>query len=511
VLGVLETTLVYLVAQLGLSMQASTKEIRLGGGPLPTVVVSLGEGVLIAALTLIVTAGLAYPLARLSAEMSRRTLVRQRGGLIHEYLSAGWEYRSGSREGHLQDLMGDYANRSEKVVDVISTILASTCGMLAIGVGALLIAPSAAVIITLGVVAVGLLLRPLAVRLKAVSTGWLVENQKLMSRIAQTSRMSAEVTAFDVGPSVERGALAEIDDSAVQTAELRAVGRLTPQLFLYGAFGLVLIVIGVVNISGSIDFTSVGPLLLLLVRALGYGKLLQSAVQGGIEFAPSIRALESEIAALREHRAPRGTVVASRIGTVHLEDVGFEYTPGRSVLREVNLKIAPGDAIAVVGPSGGGKTTLTQLLMRLRQPTTGRIVMDGVDIGDIARSCWARLVAYVPQDNQLIRASVADNIRFYRSGVSDSEVERAARSAHLHDEIVDLPRGYETPIGQGERDLSGGQRQRLGLARALVGQPGLLVLDEPTSALDQRSEQLIRQVLFAKCQIRTAQPVRCGA
>lgn len=496
VLGLLETTVVYLVARLGLSIQGTGEGIDIGGGPLPTIAVSLGQGVLIASTVLIVTVGLSYPFARLAAELSRRTLVRQRGELIQEYLAAGWDHRSGSREGYLQDLMGDYANRSEKVVDVICTIVVSTSGMLAIGVGALLVARWAAVVAMVGVVAVGVGLRPLSRRLKNVSNGWLVENQRLMSRMAQTSRVSAEITAFDVGPMVEQGARLEIADSAVNTAQLRAFGRLTPLLFLYGAFGLVLIVIGVVNLNGSVDFTAVGPLMLLLVRALGYGKQLQTAVQAGIEYAPSIRALESAIETFSEHRAPTGSVRVARIGPIYLENVGFEYIPGQAVLRELSFHIEPGDAVAVVGPSGGGKTTLTHLLMRLRQPTTGRIVMDAVDLREIDRGSWARLVACVPQDNQLIHASVADNIRFYRSGVSEAEVEAAARSAHLHEEIVSLPEGYDTFIGQGARDLSGGQRQRLGIARALVCGPELLVLDEPTSALDQRSEQLIRQVLL---------------
>ena len=496
VVGVLETIVVYLVARLGLSLQGSETEILLGGGPLPTIIVSLGQGVILAGGVLALTAALSYPLARLAAEVSRRTLIRQRGQLIHRYLSAEWNYRSSTREGFLQDLMGDYANRSEKVVDVICTVIVSASGMLAIGLGALLVAPAAALVATAGVLAVGFLLRPLAVRLKDVSTEWLTENQKLMSRMAQTTRVSAEVMAFDVAPMVEEGSRSEIENSAASTADLRTFARLTPALFLYGAFGLVLVVIGTVNSIGSVNLNAVGPLILLLVRALGYGKQMQTAIQAGIEYAPSIRAIEEALNTFDEHRASRGSINVSEVDTIRFQAVGFEYSPGQSVLRDVSFDIVPGDAIAVVGPSGGGKTTLTQLLVRLRQPTQGRVVMGTDDIRDIDRSSWARLIAYVPQDNQLIHASFADNIRFYRSWLSDADVRAAAKAAHLHDEIAALPDGYDTVVGYGVRDLSGGQRQRLGIARALVARPQMLVLDEPTSALDQRSEQLIRQVLL---------------
>jgi ATP-binding cassette subfamily B protein len=149
----------------------------------------------------------------------------------------------------------------------------------------------------------------------------------------------------------------------------------------------------------------------------------------------------------------------------------------------------------VVGPSGEGKSTLCAILLGLRQPTRGTITTGGVAIGDIAPATWGHIAAYVPQDCKLLTATVTDNIRFFRDQYGDAEVEEAARAAHIHDEILKLPDGYDTVIGTGVRGLSGGQRQRLVIARALIGKPQLLVLDEPSSALDQRSESLIALTL----------------
>jgi len=164
------------------------------------------------------------------------------------------------------------------------------------------------------------------------------------------------------------------------------------------------------------------------------------------------------------------------------------------VLRNVSLRIRRGEIVALVGPSGSGKSTLVQILLRLARPTTGSVQLDGVTADDVVDADWSRLVSGIPQEPELLDGTVAENIAFLRTGLSRDEIVDAARRAHIHDEILDLPAGYDTHLGVGS-GLSGGQRQRIGIARALIGEPRLLVLDEPTSALDPHSEQLVRQTL----------------
>ena len=136
-----------------------------------------------------------------------------------------------------------------------------------------------------------------------------------------------------------------------------------------------------------------------------------------------------------------------------------------------------------------------QIILGLREPSTGRVTADGQDRTDLAISDWYRRVSFVPQDALLFSGTVAENILFFRDGVDRSRVEQAARRAHIHDEIIAWPLGYETPVGERGRQLSGGQRQRLCIARALVDDPDIIVLDEPTSALDVKSESLLRETL----------------
>ncbi len=180
---------------------------------------------------------------------------------------------------------------------------------------------------------------------------------------------------------------------------------------------------------------------------------------------------------------------------LELDKVTFEYTPGLPVLREVTATFGRDEMVGVVGPSGSGKSTLVQLLLGLRTPTSGHVLAAGVDVHALRHSDWARHVTFVPQKPVLINGSVAENIRFYRTGINDSDVERAARQAGIHDEIAAFPDGYGHRVGDNGRNLSGGQQQRVCIARALVTRPELLILDEPTSALDAGSENIIRETI----------------
>ncbi|MDE3122019.1 MAG: ATP-binding cassette domain-containing protein, partial [Paracoccaceae bacterium] len=173
-------------------------------------------------------------------------------------------------------------------------------------------------------------------------------------------------------------------------------------------------------------------------------------------------------------------------GAVAFEDVTFRYPtrPEVSALDGISLSVAPGETVALVGPSGAGKTTIIQLLQRFYDPEAGRITIDGIDLRTMTRDDFRRAIAMVPQDPVIFAASARENIRFGRPGASDAEVEAAARAAAAHDFLMDLPQGYDTYVGERGVMLSGGQKQRIAIARAILRDAPILLLDEATSALD---------------------------
>ncbi len=188
---------------------------------------------------------------------------------------------------------------------------------------------------------------------------------------------------------------------------------------------------------------------------------------------------------------------------IRYEHVDFAYEPGRPVLTDVDLEIARGEIVALVGPSGGGKSTLVDLLPRFADPTDGRLLIDGVDIRRLSVPSLRRVVGIVSQETTIFHESVSANIAYGEPGRSRSEIEAAARAAHAHEFILGLPREYDTLLGDRGVRLSGGQRQRIGLARAVLRDPPILILDEATSALDAESEREIQQALHELFRGRT--------
>ncbi|MCR5829030.1 MAG: ABC transporter ATP-binding protein/permease [Lachnospiraceae bacterium] len=190
-------------------------------------------------------------------------------------------------------------------------------------------------------------------------------------------------------------------------------------------------------------------------------------------------------------------------GGIELKNVTFGYEAFRPVLKDISLKIEPGEVLGIVGRSGAGKSTLVNLISRLYDPDEGSVSIDGIDVKDLAFRDLRRSVAMVSQDTYIFMGSVADNIAYADREASRDDIIRAAKLAGAHDFISAMPDGYDTIVGAGGKDLSGGERQRLSIARAVLANPKILILDEATSAVDTKTEQIIEKSITLLAEGRT--------
>ncbi len=252
---------------------------------------------------------------------------------------------------------------------------------------------------------------------------------------------------------------------------------------------------------------SIGEFSVVYFLARQFEIPMQRAVQliqnTRLQLVPAERMLETLDVKPEIQDAPDAVPMPPLKGRIEFRDVNFEYISGTPVLSDIRLTIEPGQRVAFVGPSGSGKSTLLYLLLRLYEPTSGQVLVDGLDIRSVKMLSYRNQLGVVLQETFLFGGTVAENIRYGKLKATDEEVQRAARMAELHDFIASHPDGYNRHLGEGTR-LSGGQKQRFGIARALVRDPAILVLDAPTASLDTLVEGNVMETIRKVSKGRTA-------
>ena len=285
-------------------------------------------------------------------------------------------------------------------------------------------------------------------------------------------------------------------DSALKARKIKAV--LSPVVAIVAA-----VCTGLVLWRGTAlvlaDVMTIGTLTVFLTYLSKFFKPVQDLAKMGSTIAQTAVAIErvqmilntDTVIPERSDARDPGTLK----GGIEFEHVAFAYDPRAPVLKDVHTKVAPGQFVGIVGPTGGGKSTIVSMIPRFYDPSDGRVLIDGVDLRDFTLQGLRGQIGFVLQDTVLFRGTVRDNIAYGRPSATDQEIVAAAKLANADEFIAKMPDGYHTMVGERGLTLSGGQRQRIGIARAIIRNAPILILDEPTAALDTESEKLVMEAL----------------
>jgi ABC-type multidrug transport system fused ATPase/permease subunit len=495
--GLAESSMLVVLAEIASTLVNKHKHVpvRIAGFSIHAAV---GKLFLIAfALALIRLALQAGPLAILPARIGADVQAKLRRMLFHSFTRASWEVQAQDREGHLQEIMTSQVLQASQGAQQSSTLITSSFTFLVLMGTALTVNAAAAGIILGASLLLFALMRPLnrmgVRRARQLSRAQL----DYAGGISEKVRLAEETQVFGAGGAQRRSIDEFIEVARRLYLRAQMIMRLTPNLYQSAMYLLMIGGLWVLYSISRSDVAGLGAVFLLLIRAGTNGQNIQGAYQGLRQSLPFIERLQDAAKRYSDSAPPYGSERLESVQSIVFERVSFSYREGIQVLGDVSFEVDGGEAIGIIGPSGAGKSTLVQLLLQLRPPRSGRYLVNGLPADAYRREDWHRKVAYVPQEPKLIHATVAENIRFLRDGIDDEAVQRAARLARIHDDIMGWSDGYETIVGPRADAVSGGQQQRICLARALVAVPEVLVLDEPTSALDPASEVLIQESLRA--------------
>lgn len=459
--------------------------------------VTLGrrEATLVALLMVLVRVvtilGAALISSRFSASVTRHAQTKVMG----TYLETSYAARSSRPPGDLSIVMVSHAQVAGDLAEGFTIVVASLCGLMAFGGTSLVVNPLA----TLGIAVIGVgvlaLMRPVRAGSRAAARALAGSTRRLGQEVSEVELLHREIELFQVGDGALRRVDTQVQAVVTSLRRLKLLTVATPQLFQAAllAAGVLSLLLIVQNADGA-SLASVGAVVLLLIRSMSAAQQYVTASQRLLDRGSYVDSVNQLIQSLSSAPTSFGDERPTSVMPVHISELSFSYDGEQKVISNLNIQFFEGEMVGLVGPSGAGKSTLVELLLRLREPNSGRIVGGTTDWFNVDPEEFAGRVAFVPQQAVLITGTVAENVDLFR-GLPVERISRALQDAHLKDEVDALPHGIHTRLGPDDRALSGGQRQRLTIARALAGDPDVLILDEPTSALDAVSDSAIRRTL----------------
>jgi ATP-binding cassette, subfamily B, bacterial len=487
--GLSQAALLVIITELAATHAEGNSNLKIHGLSIP-----LHDSILVCIGLLILFFLFSMISASVTASMSSSAVEMGRDKIMDSYFKASWDIQSAERLGHVQQLLTVNCEYIAGLTQAISTGLQGTFGALALLLAAFIVNPvTASVVIVAGVV-LSTVMRPILTLTRTASVRLSNDSARIATLATEYTRLAREFRLFGVEQEATDRLRQRNHEAAISYAKSRVLGQYNSVVYQTLALAFIIIGLALLLAHSGKNLGATGAILVLTLRSLVYGSAIQSSSQQIRSDEPFLDEVQAEV---RHYQSSLPKFNGNRVPEhfdVKFDGVSFAYDSGTEAVKNVSFYIPSGKILGVVGRSGSGKSTLSQLVLGMRMPSHGHVFVGDVPASSIRKGKGTSPIALVAQESILLQGSIASNISFFRN-VSQERIEIAARAAHLHEDVVAMPRSYETPVGEGGDALSGGQRQRLAIARALVGSPRVLVLDEPTSALDGRSESLVRRTL----------------
>lgn len=433
-----------------------------------------------------------YLLAKINANYERNT----RSVLFKVTLQAGWPYLSQQKIGHLEQILTtDVTNSSILLSYVSSTILIITNLVVYTGV-AVNISPAVAALTVAAGVLIFLVFKPLFYRNKQASAKVEEVYKHLAHHVNEHVLGMKTIKAMAMEEPVKRQADGYFDRVKNLNVHIIFIRNITNALLQPIGLIFVIAIFSFFYKLTAFNFASFAVIVYAINKLFAYVQLAQSQLHAISSMTPYVESIERyRHATQMAKESESGTEAFSFERTLAFENVSFGYITKREIVSDLNLIIKKGEVVGIIGPSGAGKTTVVDLLLRLLQPLSGFITLDNKDINAIKLSDWRRHIGYVSQDMFLLNDTIENNIKFYDTSISDETMAASTAMANILDFIKQQPSGFRTVIGERGVLISGGEKQRIILARILARRPDILILDEATSALDNESEMLIQKAI----------------
>lgn len=432
----------------------------------------------------------------ISASITTRYEKQTRAELLDSTLSSNWQNLSKQKVGYLSQILTTDISNSSALLTYIGMFLITAINLIVYTFLAFNVSPTIALITVVFGILVFFIFKPLLYKNKALAQEASQLYKETAHYVDEVVIGAKAIKASSLESAVHKRGHMYFDRLRFLLLRAAVLKNLANALLQPMGIMLILSIFAYFYKFSSFNFASFAVIVYAINKVFANVEMGQAQLHKISSCIPFLAAVvEYKELGRQQSEINQGNDSFSFVDRLEFKGVHFAYTPSQKILKDINFSVKKGSIVGIIGPSGSGKTTITDLILRLFDPTQGNIYIDGKTIETFKLDELRKNIGYVSQDSFLVNDTVENNIKFYNETISHEAVIRAAKMAHVSEFINKLPEKYDTVVGERGVQLSGGQRQRIILARVLVNQPQVLILDEATSALDNESEAIIQETI----------------